>query len=295
MIARPLWSSAADRHVRKPSGRRPGGRGSGRVRPLRDQERHRDDPPDAPARPFLPPLRPDRPVRDTFLPPPTRTGITHKFSIAGFEGYLTANTYDDHALGEPFINDVGKEALGAARRAGHVHHRHLGGAAVRRAARGPRAQPGANELEPEELHASPEFPMRNRSATPSAAGSPHSSAAATSRPSWRFAPPTPPAHHPGGSRCFAAPSPRSRRYLPGLRRHRATHRAPVRPAPAAATTPAAAGWEPRGDFFQRRPGTGGAFDDGRALASRASASLINRPGFADRPRSVNFFVGTSGR
>ena len=214
MIARPLWSSAADRHVRKPSGRRPGGGGSGRVRPLRDQERHRDDPPVAPARPFPPPLRPDRPVRDTFRPPPTRTGITHKFSIAGFEGYLTANTYDDHALGEPFINDVGKEALGAARRAGHVHHRHLGGAAVRRAARGPRAQTGANELEPKGLHANPEFPMRNRSATPSAAGSPHSSAAATSRPSWRFAPPTPPAHHPGGSRCFAAPSPRSRDTCP---------------------------------------------------------------------------------
>jgi hypothetical protein len=25
--------------------------------------------------------------------PATRTGITHKLSIAGFEGYLTANTY----------------------------------------------------------------------------------------------------------------------------------------------------------------------------------------------------------
>ena len=41
--------------------------------------------------------------------PATRTGITHKFSIAGFEGYLTANTYDDGSLGELFINDVGKE------------------------------------------------------------------------------------------------------------------------------------------------------------------------------------------
>jgi hypothetical protein len=41
--------------------------------------------------------------------PATRSGITHKFSIAGFEGYLTANTYDDGSLGELFINDVGKE------------------------------------------------------------------------------------------------------------------------------------------------------------------------------------------
>ena len=41
--------------------------------------------------------------------PATRNGITHKFSIAGFEGYLTANTYDDASLGELFINDVGKE------------------------------------------------------------------------------------------------------------------------------------------------------------------------------------------
>jgi ribonucleoside-diphosphate reductase alpha chain len=41
--------------------------------------------------------------------PATRNGITHKFSIAGFEGYLTANTYDDGSLGELFINDVGKE------------------------------------------------------------------------------------------------------------------------------------------------------------------------------------------
>jgi ribonucleoside-diphosphate reductase alpha chain len=41
--------------------------------------------------------------------PATRTGITHKFSIVGFEGYLTANTYEDGSLGELFINDIGKE------------------------------------------------------------------------------------------------------------------------------------------------------------------------------------------
>ena len=41
--------------------------------------------------------------------PRRATGSPHKFSIAGFEGHLTANTYDDGSLGELFINDVGKE------------------------------------------------------------------------------------------------------------------------------------------------------------------------------------------
>jgi len=55
--------------------------------------------------------------------PATRTGITPKFSIAGFEGYLTANTYDEDSMGELFINDgrarrywPAPEALRQARR-----------------------------------------------------------------------------------------------------------------------------------------------------------------------------------
>ena len=43
-----------------------------------------------------------RPDRAGTCPP---AGITHKFSIAGFEGYLTANPYDDDSMGELFIND----------------------------------------------------------------------------------------------------------------------------------------------------------------------------------------------
>lgn len=35
--------------------------------------------------------------------PDTRTGKTHKFSLSGSEGYLTANTYEDGRLAEIFI------------------------------------------------------------------------------------------------------------------------------------------------------------------------------------------------
>ena len=42
--------------------------------------------------------------------PATRTGVTHKFSIAGFEGYLTANTYQDGSLGQLFSTTSAKKA-----------------------------------------------------------------------------------------------------------------------------------------------------------------------------------------
>ncbi len=41
--------------------------------------------------------------------PNTRESITHKFSIAGHEGYITAGTYPDGQVGEIFLTDVGKE------------------------------------------------------------------------------------------------------------------------------------------------------------------------------------------
>jgi len=41
--------------------------------------------------------------------PNTRESITHKFSIAGHEGYITAGTYPDGTVGEIFLTDVGKE------------------------------------------------------------------------------------------------------------------------------------------------------------------------------------------
>jgi ribonucleoside-diphosphate reductase alpha chain len=35
--------------------------------------------------------------------------ITHKFSIAGHEGYITAGMYEDGTVGEIFLTDIGKE------------------------------------------------------------------------------------------------------------------------------------------------------------------------------------------
>jgi ribonucleoside-diphosphate reductase alpha chain len=41
--------------------------------------------------------------------PRERQSITHKFSIAGHEGYITAGMYDDGSVGEIFLTDIGKE------------------------------------------------------------------------------------------------------------------------------------------------------------------------------------------
>jgi ribonucleoside-diphosphate reductase alpha chain len=38
-----------------------------------------------------------------------RQSITHKFSIAGQEGYITAGKYEDGSVGEIFLTDIGKE------------------------------------------------------------------------------------------------------------------------------------------------------------------------------------------
>jgi ribonucleoside-diphosphate reductase alpha chain len=48
-----------------------------------------------------------RPVRRRM--PRERQSITHKFSIAGHEGYITAGMYEDGTVGEIFLTDVGKE------------------------------------------------------------------------------------------------------------------------------------------------------------------------------------------
>jgi len=44
-----------------------------------------------------------------FRMPRERQSITHKFSIGGHEGYITAGMYEDGTVGEIFITDVGKE------------------------------------------------------------------------------------------------------------------------------------------------------------------------------------------
>jgi len=41
--------------------------------------------------------------------PRERESITHKFSIAGHEGYITAGMYEDGTVGEIFLTDIGKE------------------------------------------------------------------------------------------------------------------------------------------------------------------------------------------
>jgi ribonucleoside-diphosphate reductase alpha chain len=41
--------------------------------------------------------------------PKERQSITHKFSIAGHEGYITAGMYGDGTVGEIFLTDIGKE------------------------------------------------------------------------------------------------------------------------------------------------------------------------------------------
>jgi ribonucleoside-diphosphate reductase alpha chain len=48
-----------------------------------------------------------RPLRRKM--PKERQSITHKFSIAGHEGYITAGMYEDGTLGEMFLTDIGKE------------------------------------------------------------------------------------------------------------------------------------------------------------------------------------------
>jgi ribonucleoside-diphosphate reductase alpha chain len=48
-----------------------------------------------------------RPVRRRM--PKERQSITHKFSVGGHEGYITAGKYEDGTVGEIFLTDVGKE------------------------------------------------------------------------------------------------------------------------------------------------------------------------------------------
>ena len=41
--------------------------------------------------------------------PRERQSLTHKFSLGGHEGYITAGMYDDGTVGEIFLTDIGKE------------------------------------------------------------------------------------------------------------------------------------------------------------------------------------------
>jgi ribonucleoside-diphosphate reductase alpha chain len=52
---------------------------------------------------------PQAPVPVRRKMPRERESITHKFSIAGHEGYITAGKYEDGSVGEIFLTDIGKE------------------------------------------------------------------------------------------------------------------------------------------------------------------------------------------
>jgi ribonucleoside-diphosphate reductase alpha chain len=52
-------------------------------------------------------VEPARPIRRRM--PTERQSLTHKFSIGGHEGYITAGEYEDGTVGEIFLTDIGKE------------------------------------------------------------------------------------------------------------------------------------------------------------------------------------------
>src|SRR4051812_36463139 len=49
----------------------------------------------------------DEPLRKRM--PRERRSLTHKFSLGGHEGYITAGMYEDGTVGEIFLTDIGKE------------------------------------------------------------------------------------------------------------------------------------------------------------------------------------------
>ncbi|HET6547163.1 MAG TPA: vitamin B12-dependent ribonucleotide reductase, partial [Solirubrobacter sp.] len=51
--------------------------------------------------------REDEPLRKRM--PRERRSLTHKFSLGGHEGYITAGMYEDGSVGEIFLTDIGKE------------------------------------------------------------------------------------------------------------------------------------------------------------------------------------------
>ena len=55
------------------------------------------------------PSAPARPRAERRRMPRERQSITHKFSIGGHEGYITAGMYEDGTVGEIFLTDIGKE------------------------------------------------------------------------------------------------------------------------------------------------------------------------------------------
>ena len=172
--------------------------------------------------------------------PATRSGITHKFSIAGFEGYLTANTYDDGSLGELFINDVGKE--GSTLRGALAMFAIATSVALQYG-----APPEVLARKLARMNFAPKGPTTNPQmpqaqslgdyigrwlASQFCSGDIQAELVAS-------APPTRPAHPPARSRSSAVPSPPPPATPAPTAAARSSAPAPARPAAAAAFTPAA--------------------------------------------------------
>ena len=161
--------------------------------------------------------------------PRERQSITHKFSIAGHEGYITAGMYEDGTLGEIFLTDIGKEGSTLRGLMNCVRDVDLDRAAVRRAAREARREVLLHALRARGHHAEPGDPVRQVDARL------HHALARVALPGHR---------HPGGAR---HPDPRGPRAQDGRgRRHldRAgrTPRGP--PTAATAATGHRAPWAP---------------------------------------------------
>ena len=75
--------------------------------------------------------------------PRERESITHKFSIAGHEGYITAGKYEDGSVGEIFLTDIGKEGSTLRGHDERLRDGDLDRPPVRRAARDLRAASSA--------------------------------------------------------------------------------------------------------------------------------------------------------
>ncbi len=86
--------------------------------------------------------------------PDERSAFTHKFNVAGHEGYLTVGLYDDGQPGELFIR-ISKEGSHGRRDDGGVRHRGERRPPVRRAAEGPGQQVQPHAVRAGRVHREP--------------------------------------------------------------------------------------------------------------------------------------------
>ena len=112
--------------------------------------------------------------------PAERTAVTHKFDIAGHEGYITVGLYPDGQPGEIFLK-MAKEGSTVVGPDGLLRDDRLGGAPVRRAAQGPRQQVRPRPVRADGSPATRRSRSPSRSSTTSSAGSARGSCRPTTR------------------------------------------------------------------------------------------------------------------